>query len=218
MDERFPKYLRVILRKLDFISIPNLGTLVAALAALGFVGLFILNAPMERFVFDPELIRAGEWWRLFSFPISSGTGSPIWYIFYILFIYFVMNGLEGAWGPGPLTIFTLFSYVMAMTGAFVTNQTISVWYYVLENVGLAFGTLFPQMEFYIFFVLPVKAKWVTLFMGAVLIFQFVMGGMGTKILLLIALCPYMLFFGPMLVSNVRGKWRIRQNRRRFRGE
>ncbi len=53
MDDRFPKPLRFLVNKLSFLGIPNLGILIAGLAILGFVGQTILNAPMDRFIFDP---------------------------------------------------------------------------------------------------------------------------------------------------------------------
>ncbi|MCB0405800.1 MAG: hypothetical protein KDD51_13540 [Bdellovibrionales bacterium] len=213
MDDLFPKYLRRIVQRLDFLGIPNLGMLVAGLAVLAFLARMGMNAPLERFTFDPYLVSQGEWWRLFAFP--TGLTNPLFLFFYVLYVYYVMGSLESHWGPGPLTIFVGFSYLMAIAGAFAVGQPVSIWYHVLENVSLAFGTLFPDVTFYLFFVVPVRAKWLALFAGALLLFQFVVGGFYTKIFLLIVLLPYLIFFGPYLFSWIKNRRSLSKHKRRF---
>jgi len=215
MDERFPKWLRVFVRKLDFLAIPNIGMLVCGLAILAFIARAILSTPFEHFVFDPQRVLQGEWWRLFAFPLSEGLSDPIWLIFYVLYVFYVMSALEGAWGAGPLTVFVLLGYVCALVGAFVTGQPVPIWYYILENVSLAFGTLFPEVELYIYFILPVKAKWLAVLAGGIVLFQFLTGGPTTKLVLAISLLPYFLFFSPMLYGYAKRRWMVAKNRRRF---
>lgn len=218
MDERFPKFLRFLVRKLDFLGLPNLGTLIAALAVLGFVGKVFLGAPVERFVFDPFLVMQGEWWRLFAYPISESLSDPIWLIFFVLYIYFVLNSLEAHWGPGPLTLFTGLSYIATIGAAFAAGRAVNVWLHVIENISLAFGTLFPEVEFYLFFILPIRAKWLALFAGAILLIQFVLGSIDTKLFLAISLSPYLLFFSKILYSHIRLRIRMARSRNRWKGD
>lgn len=215
MDSRFPTWFRKTLDKLDFLAIPNLAPLLCAMAVLAFLAQTMGSAPMERFIFDPYLVLEGEWWRLFTFPVSSGITNPIWLIFYVLYIYFVINALEQEWGPGPTTIYLILGYFSALAGSFITMRPVEIWYYILENVSLAFGTLFPNYELYLYMILPVKAKWLAFLAGAILLFQFVTGGTSTKILLLCSLFPYFLFFGPFLVGVIKDKNRTRQHKKRF---
>ncbi len=212
MDDRFPKYLRVLVHRLSFIAIPNLGMLIAGLAVLGFVGTVILQAPMDRFIFDPDLVRQGEYWRLFAYPLIQ---EPIWLLFYVMYVYFVMGTLESSWGTAPLTIFTLLSYGCAILASFAGGISVPIWVHVMENVSLAFGTLFPDLELYLFFVLPVKAKWLALLAGGILLYQFFVGDSGMKIFLAIGLAPYLIFFGPLLYKNLRTRYIVARNRRRF---
>lgn len=213
MDERFPKYLRRIVLKLDFLGIPNLGMLVAGLAILAFLFQMGANAPLDRFIFDPYLFSQGEWWRLLAFP--TGLTNPIFLFFYVLYVYYVMGTLETQWGPGPLTVFVGSAYAAAMAGAFVIGQPVSIWYHVLENVSLAFGTLFPDVTFHLFLILPVRAKWLALLAGALLLFQFVVGGLYTKIFLLIVLLPYLIFFGPHLFTLIKNRRALSKHKRRY---
>src|SRR5688572_25801310 len=113
-------------------GLPNLGPLICGLAVLGFIGTTVLNAPLHNFTFDPQLVRNGEWWRLFAFPVSASLTNPIWMLFYVMYIYFIYNALEENWGPGPLTFFTFLSYVCALGGSVLTNTPTNIWYFVLE--------------------------------------------------------------------------------------
>ncbi len=213
MDERFPNYVRYIVRKLDFLGLPNLGMLIAGLAVLAFLAKMGMGTPLERFTFDPELVRQGEWWRLFAFP--TGLDNPIWLLFYVFYVFYVINALEEAWGNGPVTIFIAFSYLCAVAAAFLANMPTSIWYYVLENVSLAFGTVFPDVSFYLFMILPCKAKWLAFLAAGILLIQFILGDGPTKLFLVVALLPYLSWFGPMLVGNIRAKRQISHNRKRF---
>lgn len=207
-DDRFPKVLREALAKIDFIAIPNLGMLIAGLAVLGFIGTHMLGAPIERFTFDPELVRQGDWWRLFAYPtIGDSASSPIWLLFFVLYVYFVMDALEQNWGSSPLTVFTLLCYSAAIGASFVANRPLSIWVQVLKNISLAFGTVFPEVTFFLFFVVPVKAKWLSLLAGVLMLLEFFFGGWNTKIFLAIAVSPYLLFFGPYLFKVARSKLR-----------
>ncbi len=215
MDHRFPKALRTVVDKLSFISMPNLGTLIAGLAILGFVGHTILNAPMERFLFDPQAFLAGEYWRIFAFPTLT---DPLWLLFFCMYVYFIFGMLESSWGEAPTTLYTLLSYLAALGASFFAGAPLSIWTSVMENISLGFGTLFPEMEFYLFFVLPVKAKWLAMLAGGLFVYQFLTGSVAMKGFLLIMLSPYLIFFGPVLYKAGVSRWKISRNRKRFGGD
>jgi hypothetical protein len=192
-----------------------MGILIAGLAILGFVGQSLLGAPLERFLFDPELFMAGEYWRVFAFPTLN---DPLWLLFFVLYVYFIFGMLESSWGEAPTTLYTLLSYLAALGASFFAGQPLSIWTSVIENISLAFGTLFPEMEFYLFFILPVKAKWLAALAGALFFYQFLTGSWEMKVFLLIMLSPYLFFFGPVLGKLIRGKIRVMRNRKRFGGD
>ncbi len=208
-DQRFPRWAQWLFRRFSFVAIPNLGFAIAGLAVLGFIGVYILNAPMDRFLFDPQSVLDGEYWRLFAFPGTETRGNIVYLLFYVLYVVFVYRALEEYWGVAPVTIFTISAYVCALAASFISGRTLPVWYHVLQNVSLAFGTLFPELELYLFFVLPVKAKWLAALAGAILLLQFVTGDSSTKIFVAISMAPYLAFFGPMLYRAARLRMRQR---------
>ncbi|NBV49804.1 hypothetical protein EBR78_01145 [bacterium] len=219
MDHRFPKWLRLIVNKLSFLGLPNLGMLVCGLGAMAYFAQISGFSAADRFMFDPVAIReGGEWWRLFAFPMSdpaSTPTNPLFFIFFIMFTYFVFQSIESQWGAGPLTVFVLLCYLATALGALILGYRTNIWQYILLNVSLVFGTLFPNFEILLFFILPVKAKWLTAFSGALLLFQFALGDWDFKRFLLFALFPYFLFFGSYFLQEIRSRLKVAKNRKKF---
>jgi len=213
MDDRIPQYLRRIVQKLDFLAIPNLSYLIGGLAILAFLATQMFGIDISRLYFVPQLILLGEYSRLFAFPLETGS-HPIWLLLFVYVTYIIVGGLENSWGPGPLTVYTILGYLSVMAGGFVTMTPVSIWYYVMINLTMAFGTTFPDIEFLIFFVIPVKVKYLAMLSGGFLLFQFVVGSMGTKVFLLFAMLPYLLFFSPYLYKTARMRYQVRKNRQR----
>lgn len=221
MDERFPKYLRVICRKLSFLAIPNLGMLLAGFAVLGFIG-YHAGTPIDKFTLNPYLIMQGEFWRLVTFPVAESPHQIIWLFFHCLFIYFVMNSLEEQWGAGPLTIYTLFCYLCAIIGVFFLAalapiQSVPVWQFVLYNMIFAFGTFFPDVEI-LLLVIPVKAKWLAFISLAYFLFIFVPASLLVQIFMLITILPYLLFFSPMFFKTIINKRKNSKRRKKFNSD
>ncbi len=203
MDDRFPKYLRVLVKKLSFLALPNLGMLLAGFAVLGFIGQNMLGAPMAQFMFDPQRVMAGEWWRLLTFPVSEAPSNPILLLFYVLYVYFISNALEESWGTAPLTVFTLLAYMCGLGGAFLIGIPVGIWIYVIQNLSLAFGTIFPDIELHLLGIVPVKAKWLAVIFGGMVVLQFLTAGWWMKAFLLLVHLPYLLFFSPIVYRAVK---------------
>lgn len=217
MDSRFPRWLRTIVNRLSFLAVPNLGGLLAGIAVVAFFANLMFPVPPGYFLFDPVLIfEGGEWWRLFTFPFMAGFSGPIGILFYCMYVYFVMQIIESHWGSGPLTVYMLFSYLCAVIGGFIFRARADLSNLIFENISLALGTLLPNLELSIYFILPIKAKWLAAFGGALLFVSFLQTPtLAGKGFLVFAFLPYFVFFGPLGVQVVRDKWRRHKNRKKF---
>ena len=85
--------------------------------------------------------------------------SPLWLFFSFYIFYMIGNSLEQHWGTFRFNLFVLCGYLLTVLMAFVSPGAIITNTYFLGSVFLAFATLFPNIEFRLFFVLPVKVKW-----------------------------------------------------------
>jgi hypothetical protein len=218
MDDRFPLWLRRALVKLHFLNIPNLGGILCGLAALGFLANWFMPIGIQRFLFDPELVLQGEWWRLVTFPFTGGLTNPIFLLFYVMYLYFISEALESTWGPGPFTVYVLLGYLGCLIVAFITGYTIDISYFLIQYLTLAFGTLYPDYELNLYGIIPVKAKWFAWLAVLLIMVQFahvLTLGFVEALALPLAFLPYLVFFGSLLLNQIRNRIRTSKNRRRF---
>ncbi|MBC7958977.1 MAG: hypothetical protein H7X94_03835, partial [Vallitaleaceae bacterium] len=96
-------------------------------------------------------------------------------------------------------------------GAFITGVSLDNTYLVL-SLFLAFATLFPDFTFMIFFVIPVKVKYLGYLSAAMYLFTLITGSNDVRVAILVALINYFLFFGKELVMGRKNatKARIRK--------
>ena len=76
--------------------------------------------------------------------------------------------------------------------------------------------LYPEMRLLLFFIIPVKVKWLALFAGALCLFSLVFGGWAERLSVLFSLLNFLLFFGGDFWRTARQELRYAKNRRAWR--
>ena len=161
--------------------------------------------------FDANAVLHGEVWRLITFifiPQSSG----LWLLLFLYFYYFIGSALERQWGPGRFTIYYLMGMLMTVIYGFITYFVTGRSYamtsnYINLSMFFAFATLFPDNMVLVFYIIPIKIKWLALvdalyFVYA--IFSDLGSGMGMMSFLpLVAMLNYFLFCGDTLMQMIR---------------
>jgi len=163
------------------------------------------------FLLVPGLVTQGEWWRLFSFllmPPSPGMFGYIfiafaWYIFYLM-----GSALEGSWGTFRYNVFLLLGVVLTVVAAFVTPRYPASNAFLAGSVFLAFAYLNPDFELSLFFILPIKVKWLALLTWVLYAVSFIRGDLPTWLQILAAVGNFMVFFGRDMVMAIRHRKRV----------
>ncbi len=168
-------------------------------------GRFILG----RVVLVPELVLAGEWWRLLTFLFIPPLTNPIfaffaWYMFYLM-----GSALEGHWGAFRYNLFLLLGYLITVGVAFLFPFAAATNVFIGGSVFLAFAYLYPEFQIYIFFILPVKIKWLAVLTWIGYAYEIVTGSWSTRLLVLASIGNFFLFFGRDLF------WRIKSGNRQM---
>lgn len=220
MDYQLPTWLRNVLRHLNFLAVPNLGGVLAGVAGVSFVAREILHLPMERIAFSPERILDGEWWRILTFifqggPARGGLMTLIFLIFFIMYIYYIMSTLEQYWGATALTVYVLLGYGTMFVISFLAMEPIDIQYFIVEYATLAFGSLFPNQQFNLYGIIPIKAKWFAVLAAGMIVFSFIGRSLPMLLCLPLAFLPYLLFFGQSLIDRARMAKKVSDNRKRF---
>ena len=191
-------------------GIPRLMLFIVLISAVVFIagggGLF------EFLSFNPALILRGQVWRLLTWiflPVSDGL---LWVIVSLYFYFFVGSTLEREWGPGKFTIYYIFGILLNIIYGFIMWFTLSVpiWLaptFLNLSMFFAFATLFPEVTVRLFFVIPVKVKWLALFNAVYFIYNIIQGiwsgSLFFALLPVVAILNYFLMCGEELLSYIR---------------
>ena len=162
---------------------------------------------------DPELILRGEIWRLVTFIFIPPNTSPLWILFTLYVYYLVGSSLEREWGSFKFNIYYLIGMVATIATAFITGS--STGFYLNLSLYLAFAFLFPNFEFLIFFVLPVKVKYLAALYWIYLAFIVITGSPSDKIAVLASVVNFFVFFGTEFKGTLKLRRQVHHNRKRF---
>lgn len=197
------RFLARLERRLGHLVVPNISTYIIGLMALFTALQFVRPGTLERMVLVPHLVFAGEYWRLVTWMFMPPTTSMFWAVFIIMLYHTILTSLEQEWGTFKLQVYLLCGVLCATVLAMVmglptTNE------YMLMSLFLAFATLFPDYQILLFFILPVKVKWLGLLSGAGLLLMMVQLPGLARLVPVVAVGNYLLFFAPALVDLLRG--------------
>ena len=78
-------------------------------------------------------------------------------------------------------------------------------YYIYLSVYLAFAALFPDVELYLFFVVPVKIKWLAWMVAGLTVLDFVGMGWPGRFSILASTLNFLVFFGPEFFQSTRNR-------------
>jgi hypothetical protein len=214
-------WLDKVERRIGFIAVPGLIKIVVALTALVYVLTYVNPQFISVLQLDPAAIRRGEVWRLFTYlfiPRSiAEPGSmlgPLWTLIALWFLWFIGEGLERAWGAFRLTLYFLVGMMGTTVAAFVFGAQFSNMM-LASTLFFAFAWFYPDEVIYVFFILPMKIKWLAWISAALLMVGFVTGTNGYRVALLVATSNFFIFFGPQLFYQARHRQEVSSRRKRF---
>lgn len=158
----------------------SLGQLERRLGGLSFPGFLRYYALLHALVYLLQLVRpdigallefsrpkifAGEIWRVVTFLFSSsGLIAPggmglVMMVFMVMIAFMMSAALEEAWGVFKTTLFYACGILGLIVGNFLIPHAMPGSGFLLYGTAfLAFATLFPKVEFLLFFVLPVQVR------------------------------------------------------------
>lgn len=204
------KWLDKLERQLGRYAVPNVTLPIVIGQGLAWAIGYAQPKLLDGLLLLPDKVIDGEVWRLLSFLfIPPGTG--VLALFGIYLFYWMGTALEEYWGTFRYNIYLLIAYVMTLGAAFlspagqgeVTNAFIG------GSVFLAFAYLYPDFVLYVFFILPVKIKWLALLTWLGYGYALLIGDWQMRALVLASIANFLLFFADSLFHRARyGKRRM----------
>jgi membrane associated rhomboid family serine protease len=174
-------------------AIPHL----MAYVAVGTAILWLLSSSrpeaLQRLTLDLDAVRRGQVWRLVTFALVPPATSPFGVFMDLYFMWWVGSSLEQHWGAFKLNVYYFIGMLGAIGAAAVTGHASNFWLNS-ASLMLAFATLFPDEQIMLYFVLPIRVKWLGWLGAAFIAYMLATGGMGTKVSIAACLAGYVLFF------------------------
>lgn len=183
------KFLNKLERKFGKYAIPDLIRYVIILYAAGAV-LGILNPDIyyNYLCLNMRAVFHGQIWRLFTFLIEPyGFSRGMGFIISLLFFFIQVNlfflfgrSLEQAWGTFRFNLYFFFGYILNIFAAlilYISPLHLSVYdsgfQYIYWSMFFAFAVINGDMQFLLYFIIPVKVKWLAILDGVYMLYQVV---------------------------------------------
>ncbi|MGL6202208.1 MAG: rhomboid family intramembrane serine protease [Lachnospiraceae bacterium] len=152
-------------RKLGRFAIPNLMLYIIILYGVGFVLSYMSPGFYENYLaLNAGAILRGQVWRIVTFLIQPPDGSVILIAFVLYLYYMIGNSLEAAWGAFRFNLYffsgVLFHVIAVILVYLIFHGNLQVdTSYLNLSLFFAFAALYPNTQFLLLFVIPVKVKY-----------------------------------------------------------
>ena len=196
-------------RKLGRFAIPNLTVYLLVGYVIGFGIVNLMRDMVGYLTLEPALILRGQIWRLISWVLIPPTDNLISLVFLVLLYYSLGTALERTWGSfrynvyifsgllfTVLAVFGLYVFYYFRYGVEVPLSAVGLigTNYITMSIFLAFAVIYPDMEVMLYFILPIKMKWMALVYVVLAGYDFINGGIGIRVAIGASLLNFVIFF------------------------
>lgn len=201
-------------------AIPGLVQIIAILQMIVFVVLYAGPAEMKTGVLLavmplPEKIYSGQVWLLLSHVLVPSFGNLFACLCLSSFSMWLGRVLEEAWGAFRVNLYVFWLVLsLGVWSLFFGFPMTSYW--LFHTLVFAVAVLIPNEEILLFFIIPVKMKWIAAMDAGMMFFMF-LGSPAAIFLIVFANLNFLAVFGPhfMKMWLQRGKVAARRSRFEF---
>lgn len=209
------KLLNQLERKLYRYNIPPfMRYLVFAMAGVYLLDLFAAMSSaysyqqinlMGYLTLNMHQVMRGQVWRLVTWLIVPPDNSNLLFsLISLYFYYFIGTALESRWGVRRFLIYYVIGALANIAGVtaayFLAGASYWTNTYLYYSLFFAFAALYPDMQFMLFYMLPVKAKWIALIDAFYFVTALLWGGVIGRFAAIASLINVALFFGQDLID------------------
>lgn len=208
------KWLDVLERKTRRFAVVHLMNYLVLGMALVYVGDMMGFGFSQWLSLSRAQVLRGQVWRLVTFVFLPNQTSPLWLLISLYFYWLIGSALENHWGASRLTLY----YAMGMVGCILSTMLTGYGTNTFLNLSLffAFAATWPDYQVLVFFILPVKMKWLAALNAAVYVWQLIVGSWSTRAAIALSLLNVALFLGGDFIQRLRQDSHYWKTRRNFR--
>lgn len=190
-------------RKLGRFAVERLTTFIVGGMAIVFVLAYAKPELLGHLTLDPARALK-EPWRFVTYLFLPTSMQLVWILFSLYWTWLVGTNLENEWGAFKLNVYYLLGALGTTAAAWLTGMP-QANFWLNTSLFFAFATIFPNYEILLFFIIPIRVKWLALLTLALVGYAFIGGDLGARAAIAVAFGNYLLFFTGHLVRLARGQ-------------
>ncbi|MBQ6293190.1 MAG: rhomboid family intramembrane serine protease [Lachnospiraceae bacterium] len=187
-------------RKLGRFAIRNLMIYLIILYVGGFALVYFRPGFYEMYLsLDWSMIFKGQVWRLVTYIMYPPSTSVLWFLLECFIFWSLGSSLEKMWGT---FYFNLYVFIGLLANVVISFLVYTIGhmnlYFTASNLYisflLAFAMTVPEMRFYLYMIIPVKAKYLGIFYLVIMGLELVLGDWGLRFSVIASLVNVAIFF------------------------
>ena len=194
-------------------GIPNLMLYITLGSAL----VYIFSMVTENYIlyewlsFDRGLILQGQVWRLLSYAILMNSGNVFFTLIMLVCYYSIGRAMENVWGTFRFNLFYLSGILIMDIYCMIFNCYADVSYLNL-SLFLGYATMYPDAQFVIMFIIPVKAWILGMVNLVIVLLGLLFDQFPYNLFSVLSIANYFLFFGKDVLRVIPMSWRVNFSR------
>ncbi len=171
-------FLTKLERKYGKYAIPNLTMILICGFILGYLIEIFMPDGLQLLAMNPEKILHGQIYRLVTWVVIPPSSASILVIITLFFYFSIGRTLEDSWGDFRYTVYILSGIIftdIGMMGTYVVMRLMgqadeiaalyqmgmygASTYYLCMSLFLAYAFMFPDRQVLLYFIIPIKVKW-----------------------------------------------------------
>ncbi len=194
-------------RKFGRFAIPGLMKYVIACYIIGYVIEYAMPSALSYLTLEPYMIfHYGQVWRLISWVLIPPSGSNIIFYIIMLVLYYQLGTvLEQTWGTFRFNLYIFEGIIFTILGALLlyviygVNTPISIGssfstYYINMTIFLAFAVCYPDMRVMLYFIIPIKMKWMAIVYAVLIGYSFIVSSWAGRVAIFASILNFLIFF------------------------
>lgn len=201
-------FLNKLERKLGRYAIPNLIIYLLGGYAVGFVLYYAAPGVLNLLTLEPYYILRGQVWRLVTWLLVPPDTGVLFIVIMMMLYYQLGMSLERTWGTFRFNVYMFGGILFTVLGAFILYGAFYVMYGVsLQGIGgffttyyinmgifLAFAVCYPEMQVLLYFIIPIKMKWMAAVYGVWVVFSLIQTNWAGRVAIIMSLLNFLLFY------------------------
>ena len=168
------RFLNKLERKIGRYAVPQLTKFIILTYIIGYMLYFFQalthnNILMMMYLSPRLIIKGGQVWRLVTWLLMPPETPGIFTIIMLFFYYQIGSALEQTWGDFRYNVYIFSGVLFMLIGAFVLYgfginvDGMFTTYYISLSIFLAFAACYPNMQVMLYFLVPIKIKYLAIF-------------------------------------------------------